>query len=202
MPASGHSEERNGFAFRNTWRATGRPTLTAVSKFPLSMPQSLPWPKHRSITVMSEPGNNELRVFASLADAKTLLNERVWRTEINATVNESGYGTDYALMEKAVSRLPWRSMAYTVAETPHMPVRVAVAPERDRARRCERSGGHCASGRGRPQEEGNRDARAGGGRGAKGTKDGRVGPPLLSLPRRETQGKNFFEVRPASKNRF
>ena len=28
-------------------------------------------------------------------------------------------------MEKAVSRFAWRSMAYTVAEKPHMPVRVA-----------------------------------------------------------------------------
>jgi hypothetical protein len=35
--------------------------------------------------------DNELRVFASLADAKTLLNERVWRTEISAAVNESEY---------------------------------------------------------------------------------------------------------------
>jgi len=44
--------------------------------------------------------NNELRVVASLADAKVLLNERLWRTEINATVNESGYGTDYAVWKK------------------------------------------------------------------------------------------------------
>ena len=65
-------------------------------------------------------------------------------------------------------------MAYIVREKTHMPVRVAWSRERYRARRCERRRGHCASGRGRPQEEGNRDARAGGGRGAKGTKDGRV----------------------------
>ena len=75
---------------------------------------------------------------------------------------------------KAVPRFPWCSMAYIVTEKTHMPVRVAWSRERYRTRRCERRRGHCASGRGRPQEEGNRDARAGGGRGAKGTKDGRV----------------------------
>jgi len=96
-----------------------------------------------------------------------------------------GYG-------KAVSRFPWCSIAYAVAEKLHMPVRMAGTA----AVRSKR--GHCASGRGRPQEEGNRDARAGDGRGAKGTKDGRVGRLSLSLPRWETQGKNFFEVRPAS----
>ena len=110
----------------------------------------------------------------SLADAKALLNGRVWRTEINAAVNEGVYGTDYAHVEKAVPRFPWCLMAYIVTEKTHMPVRVAWSRERYRARRCERRRGHCASGRGRPQEEGNRDARAGGGRGAKGTKDGRV----------------------------
>ena len=36
----------------------------------------------------------------SLADAKALLNGRVWRTEINAAVNEGVYGTDYAHAEK------------------------------------------------------------------------------------------------------
>ena len=36
----------------------------------------------------------------SLADAKALLNGRVWRTEINAAVNEGVYGTDYAHVEK------------------------------------------------------------------------------------------------------
>jgi hypothetical protein len=45
--------------------------------------------------VFSAPRNFELRVFGSLADAKALSNERVWRTDINATVNEGGYGTDY-----------------------------------------------------------------------------------------------------------
>jgi hypothetical protein len=47
------------------------------------------------------------------------------------------------------------------------------------------------------------DSRAGGGDGAEETKDGQgSAAPSLSLPLRETQGKIFFAVRPASKSFF
>jgi len=119
------------------------------------------------------------------------LNERVWRTEINVTVNESGYGTDYAPMEKQFPAFPSPQWLTPLRKSHICPFGLPDA-ERYRARRCETKRGHCASGCGRLQEEGNRDARAGGGRGAKGTKDGRECRLSLSLPRRETQGKNFF----------
>jgi hypothetical protein len=83
---------------------------------------------------------NELRVFGSLADAKALLNERVWRTEINATLNESGYGTNYALgkisfpLSLALNGLH-RCGKATYARSG------CLAQERYRGRRCERRGG-------------------------------------------------------------
>ena len=56
MPASGHSEATNGLGSRNAWRATGLPTLSAVSKFSFMTPHEPPWPEQRSMTLISVSG--------------------------------------------------------------------------------------------------------------------------------------------------
>ena len=56
-PASGHSDAKWPRALRSAWRATGRPTFTATSKFSFITPQVPPWPEQRSITSTGSRGS-------------------------------------------------------------------------------------------------------------------------------------------------